>query len=509
MDRGSSVTEYRVLYVDDRPELVELAQLYLEREDPRLTVDTAETVEDGLELLEERSYDVVVSDYQMPEMDGLEFLETLRGERNCEIPFIVFTGRGREEVAIEALNLGANRYLQKGGDPSSQYGVLAQAIEQEVEHHRSELARRESERRYESLFENNPIVFWVEDFSEMKAYADQLADDTEDLESYFEEHPDEVKVLLDKVDILDVNENALDYYGAETKQELMENIEQMFTEESYEANKSLMLNVANGETHFRTESVSKTLDGERKHEILEVNVPDAYADDYSRVYLTAMEITDRKATEDREAFLHSLLRHDLRNKQQLVAGYLEEIAEQDLDTETTKRLQMARRELDQCNSIIDNVDTLLRADDFDPCVEDGHERDRLLETVVERHRELAAKNGIEIDRIDGPSVSGGPLLEELFSNLVANAITHSEGTTVEISSRTQNGNVVVTVEDDGVGIPAERRERVLERGEKMGRNAGSGLGLHLVEEIARQHGGHVEVGESDLGGARFDVHVPQ
>lgn len=504
------MTEYRVLYVDDRPDLLELAQIYLEREDARLTVDTAETAEDALELLEDGAYDAVVSDYQMPEMDGLVFLKTLREERGSDVPFIVFTGKGREEVAIEALNLGANRYLQKGGDPSSQYGVLAQAIEQEVEHYRTDLARRESEQRYASLFENNPIVFWVEDFSEMKAYVDRLADRVGDIEAHFEANPDEVQVLLDKVEILDVNENALDYYGAETKRELLDNIEQVFTEESYEANKSLMLSVAQGETHFRTESVAKTLDGEEKHEILEVHVPDEYADDYSRVYLTAIEITERKATEEREAFLHSLLRHNLRNKQQVVQDYLREITESDQSAETTELLETAMAELDRCQDIIDNVDSVLRADDCEPKTEAEWETSEVLETVVERYHELAARNDIELlRRNDSPTLSGGPLLEELFSNLLGNAITHSKATTVEVSSRTQNGDIVVTVEDDGVGIPAEDRERVLERGEKLGRNAGSGLGLHLVEEIARRHGGRVEVRESELGGARFDVHVPQ
>lgn len=147
--RGEETTEdIEVLYVDDDDGLLELTEAYLERERDRFSVTPADGVEEALAELDTAEYDVVVSDYQMPGTDGLGLLERLREEWGSSIPFIVFTGQGREEVAIEALNLGADRYLQKGGDPTSQYGVLAQAIEQEVEHHRT---RELLERREENL----------------------------------------------------------------------------------------------------------------------------------------------------------------------------------------------------------------------------------------------------------------------------------------------------------------------------------------------------------------------
>ncbi|MFP4052049.1 MAG: PAS domain S-box protein, partial [Thermoplasmata archaeon] len=99
-----------------------------------IEVSTVSSAEKALDLMDEEDFDVIVSDYQMPDIDGLEFLEELKEERECEIPFIMFTGKGREEVAMETLNLGADRYLEKGGDPTSQYEVLADAIKQEFEH---------------------------------------------------------------------------------------------------------------------------------------------------------------------------------------------------------------------------------------------------------------------------------------------------------------------------------------------------------------------------------------
>lgn len=110
-----------VLLVDDEPNLLKQASLVLEKED-QLNIRTTTSAQEALELMENNDFDVIISDYKMPEIDGLEFLEIIRTEKKENIPFIIFTGRGREEIAMKALNLGANRYIQKGGDPKSQYG---------------------------------------------------------------------------------------------------------------------------------------------------------------------------------------------------------------------------------------------------------------------------------------------------------------------------------------------------------------------------------------------------
>ncbi|MGB9954942.1 response regulator (plasmid) [Haloferax prahovense] len=141
---GESPT-IRVLYVDDDEGLLALTKRFLESTDDGIEVETTDSPRRGLALLERESFDAVVSDYQMPEMSGLELLSVLRDERGSDIPFVIFTGRSREEVAIEALNLGADSYLQKGGDPTAQYGVLRQTLVRITEHRRAEQRLRERE----------------------------------------------------------------------------------------------------------------------------------------------------------------------------------------------------------------------------------------------------------------------------------------------------------------------------------------------------------------------------
>ncbi|RDZ42170.1 HTR-like protein [Haloferax sp. Atlit-19N] len=141
---GESPT-IRVLYVDDDEGLLALTKRFLESTDDGIEVETTDSPQRALALLERESFDAVVSDYQMPEMSGLELLSVLRDERGSDIPFVIFTGRSREEVAIEALNLGADSYLQKGGDPTAQYGVLRQTLVRITEHRRAEQRLRERE----------------------------------------------------------------------------------------------------------------------------------------------------------------------------------------------------------------------------------------------------------------------------------------------------------------------------------------------------------------------------
>ncbi|ELZ59638.1 MULTISPECIES: response regulator [unclassified Haloferax] len=135
----------RVLYVDDDEGLLALTKRFLESSDDGIEVETTDSPRRALRLLESESFDAVVSDYQMPEMSGLELLSELRDGRDSGIPFVIFTGRSREEVAIEALNLGADSYLQKGGDPTAQYGVLRQTLVRITEHRRAERRLRERE----------------------------------------------------------------------------------------------------------------------------------------------------------------------------------------------------------------------------------------------------------------------------------------------------------------------------------------------------------------------------
>jgi PAS domain S-box-containing protein len=143
----------RVLLVDDEPGILDISKQYLEL-DQMFSIDTAASAVDALDCLELQTYDVVVSDYQMPGKDGIELLKTIRGS-GSDVPFILFTGKGREDVVIQALNNGASFYLQKGGDPTSLFAELSNMVRQASSRKEGERALMMSEESYRSLFESS------------------------------------------------------------------------------------------------------------------------------------------------------------------------------------------------------------------------------------------------------------------------------------------------------------------------------------------------------------------
>jgi DNA-binding NtrC family response regulator len=154
-------TTIRVLHVDDDPSNREISKQIL-MDMGSFDIDSACCVDEAFKKLAAGNYDVVVSDYEMPQKDGLKFLKQLREQKN-EIPFILFTGKGREEVAVKALNLGADGYINKQGNPETVYGELAHDIAQLVNQNRLKTDLAESEVRFKQFFSNLPNAVAVYD----------------------------------------------------------------------------------------------------------------------------------------------------------------------------------------------------------------------------------------------------------------------------------------------------------------------------------------------------------
>lgn len=140
MVRGTSGS-IRVLHVDDEPDFADMTALFLKRHDEQFEVETETSVRDGIDRLTENEYDCIVSDFDMPRQNGIEFLRAVR-EDYPELPFILYTGKGSEAVASEAISAGVTDYLQKESG-TSQYEVLANRIKNVVGqfHTRRELER--------------------------------------------------------------------------------------------------------------------------------------------------------------------------------------------------------------------------------------------------------------------------------------------------------------------------------------------------------------------------------
>jgi len=183
----------RVLHVDDDPGLLKITKECLEMQAP-VHVETALSVEEAFKKLENEKFDVIVSDYQMPFKDGLEFLKELR-QRNDSIPFIIFTGKGREEVAIKALNLGANQYLNKTGDTETVYVELAHSVTELTKIKKLEEKRKKTE--------------------------DNLRDSEERLRAIFTSSPNPIDIFDLNGNVIEINNAAMKLHGFSKKEEIV------------------------------------------------------------------------------------------------------------------------------------------------------------------------------------------------------------------------------------------------------------------------------------------------
>lgn len=174
-------------------------------------------------------------------------------------------------------------------------------------------------------------------------------------------------------------------------------------------------------------------------------------------------------------------------------------------------LPIMQAEVVRMQRLVDDLLLLAKADDNGLRLAFGDvDLDDLVWLEVERLRtssQLRVEGSITPARVQGDRVR----LDQMLRNLVENA-AHAARSTVRVSLDARGGEAVLTVDDDGPGIPPEDRARVFERFVRLDRgrsrdHGGSGLGLAIVREVARGHGITTVVGDSPLGGARFELRM--
>jgi PAS domain S-box-containing protein len=143
-----------LLCVDDDVNVLDVLKKYFERK-PDFSVFTCQTPSEALDLIRQYQFDAIISDYAMPEMDGITFLKEIRAQ-NDQALFIIFTGRHLTQVAIETLNNGGNYYLQKGVDVLLDLPKVEQFIRTSVHNRRLMHQGPDNDMRYRSLVEQQP-----------------------------------------------------------------------------------------------------------------------------------------------------------------------------------------------------------------------------------------------------------------------------------------------------------------------------------------------------------------
>lgn len=458
-----------VLCVDDDSEFVSILKDFLEREHDLLEVTTATSATVGLNRLSEDPIDCVVSDYDMPRTDGLEFLRMVRAQYS-ELPFILFTGKGDETVAGDAVSAGATDYLQKGTG-TEQYEILADRITAAVARQQAEVTLRRAAEEQSTVIESiNDAVYRIDSQGQFVSINGPLAE----MSGY------------DRDDLLGTHVSVL---------------KDDATIERFEDAIRAMLRGDTDDATVRFEM--QTADGGQVQ--CEDNLSLLPLDDgeYNGVVGTIRDMNTRtRRTErlerekERLDEFASMVSHDLRSPLSVARGRIS-LAREEHESDHLDDAQMALQRMD---TLIEDLLTLARQE-----VSPSDLRDVSVQEVAVTAEQMIDEDvDMRFDADPSDIEADETRLQEIFENLLLNTAQHA-GPETTIHFGPLSGEEGFYIADDGSGIPAEKREQVFERG--VTTNGGTGLGLTIVKRVVEAHGWEISLTESKSGGARFEVHT--
>ena len=453
-----------LLHVDDDRAFLDVTEAYLTRALPAVEVTTATQPSVAIERLDQGTFDCVVSDYEMPEFDGLELLERVR-DGYPELPFLLYTGKGSESIASRAINAGVTGYLQKGGP--EQHERLANRVSHAVQEYHATL---DSE-RYSTVLEALGYPIYVVNAEGRFVYVN---DAFADLTGY------------DRTELLGAEPSVIKTDESVTR-----------------ANKALRSVVSSsGPDVERFEIEISTADGDTIP-CLDHIAPLPFETEYRGCTGILRDITTqrrrREALADKNERLErfvSAAAHDLRTPL-TTARTAASMAQQTGETEFFDRLDGAH---DRLERMLDDLLTLAREEDeADVAMTEPTDVGAVGRTAWE----TVGTDTAECSVSESPTIQATPgRLRRLLENLLRNATTHG-GSDVAVEIGTLDDRPGFYVADDGPGIPADSRDAVFEPGYTTAAE-GTGFGLSIVAQVAEAHGWDVAITESADGGARFE-----
>ncbi|WP_435335400.1 response regulator [Haloarchaeobius sp. TZWWS8] len=471
MSAGTS-DPIRVLHVDDDPGFLSLTRKAIHREYDDVEIVSVESGEAALRRLED--VDCVVADYGMPDMNGLELVEAVRA-LDATLPLVLFTGKGSESVAVDALSAGVTDYLPKRPD-LDQFHLLVNRVRQVVDAARRGRTLVDERDRFVALFENIPEP----------TVAYELRDG---MEPY----------------ITDVNPAFEDIFGYAAPGVLDEPLDELIVPEDREAEASaLNQRVADGGA-LDAEVTRLAVDGTRQFLLRDVPVERENGNHVGyAIYtdITEQRTRERQLRESRaklerqnerlEAFA-GVVSHDLRNPLAVALTN----AELALDMGELTRVEKVIDALGRMDELVQDLLALAQhgtaVQSLDLCD---------VNSLAVRAWNAVETTGAELDVVAAGSIRvDESRAQQLFENLFRNAIEHGEARRVTVGFC---GDDCVFVEDDGSGIHDSVRDRVFEHGISV-QSDGSGFGLAIVASIADAHDWAVDVVDSGTGGARFEL----
>jgi len=336
--------------------------------------------------------------------------------------------------------------------------------------------------------------------AELRMSNKALKESEEKYRGLFEESTDAIYISTEDGKLLDINEAGEKLFGY-TKEELRRmNVENLY--ENKEDRNRFKKEIEKKGFVKDYEVRLKRKDGK----IIDCLLSSVKIEKDGKVFYQGIirDVTEIKRTRKQLEMYNSLLRHDISNRSQISLGCLELLRETPLNEEQRKLVDKALGHLIYSQQLLQKLSIINKA---------GEKRikkvnlDKAIKRGIESYEHIAKEKGIKIN-YDGKKafVLANELLENVFSNLIENAINHADCKNIDIYVRENGDEYIITVKDDGEGVPDEIRDKLFEWGTKGKDSKGSGLGLHLVKIIVEGYGGRIMLKDAEKG-AVFEIYL--
>ena len=479
-----------ILLVEDSETAVLMIRQALAESVSAIRLDVVMTLGGAWEWLSQNTPDLAIVDLMLPDGKGTELIHP--DKELTAFPILVLTGDGNEVEAVEAIKAGALEYLVKTPEVMDSLPRVVERCMREWGHirrHRvAEAALRESEERFRSIF--------------YTAAAGMAA-------------------ISPARRITHVNAAFCRYTGYTDDELLQFNIDELIHEED----RASILAIYDDLFALKVMSV----DCERRYLRKgggdfwgHVSLSPVLTAERSVAYCIALvqDITARREMEKKlllsnrelDAFVHNVS-HDLRVLLTPIMGYVQILEEQYGDRFDQPALEMLHEVMRQSERMHDMLEDLLKLATVGGLESPGDPVccNTVLGDVLRGFSTELARAGITVTAENLPEVRiPKTLCEQLFANLIGNALHYAGRGPIEVSGERSGETVRLSVRDHGPGVADEEKDRIFElfyRGVVGRRSSGTGIGLATVQKIARRYGGSAWVSDAPGGGSIFTVEL--
>lgn len=443
-------------------------------------VTVARTANAALATLEETGdIQCVVSDHELPDVDGITLLEAVRVQ-HPDLPFIIFTSEESEAVASRAIPARVTDYLITGRFVNH-WDRLAGLIQQAIEYHRAQSYLTDPETRVTDILQALPDGVVILQSDSIK-YANQEARD--------------LFGIGGTIDL--VGQTLTDIIPAD----------ETFSEDDLSA-------ISAGEMYIdRVEVDSLRASPNSAVELTTARVRWRHA---PAILLIIQDISQHKSskralarTNEQLRMLNRITRHDILNEMNVMLGWSTELTSH-VDDEgqlILKRIQeTGQHVVDLTGTVREFIEALGTDQQLDleptPACE-------IFDAEVTKRRSMYPEATFRVDTaVPDVSVLANELLSSVFRNILNNAVQHNhkDDPVIETGCTVTDETVRISITDNGPGIPDEQRDAIFARGEHGLDAPAAGLGLYLVDQLVNSYGGEVWVEDNEPTGSVFVVEL--